>query len=338
MKDARRCSSPAIRVEHALFLVLWTLLVTLATLAWQSKQFGAAAATVGGLIVAVIGGLWAHRMSLVPAASPEVPASTWRYLGGLTVLAASAGTVGIFLPAFMGLMAQLAAYKTFSQQQQAFETDPEGLPWIRKFAKREFNADVVMASSQDSWSRTALQLIGSSPAFMSTGNALCELSISRESILSTFPIQQGLDPNLWVHGIMMHELSHCLDVRRDFQGSAGSWTNTLSIAPVDRKGIGDGPSYYDVAAKRISTQLWREAVADAMAIGYWRLNANPDNAHAFIATLKKKRAQSYQDDPAHATMCWIDSASAAAPPGSNHELFAWADRLRLTSPCSRVKP
>jgi hypothetical protein len=333
MEEARRCFSPAIRVEHALFLMLWTLLVTLTTLAWQSKQLEAPAVIVGGLIVAGTGGLWAHRMELVPADGIGERATTWTYLFGATVTAASAGAIGVFIPGFMGVTAQQAAYKTFLRQQQAFAADPGGFPWIRGFAKREFNADVVLASPQDSWSRTALQLVGSSPAFMSSGNALCELSISRESIVASFSIRPDQDRNSWVRGIMMHELAHCLDVRRDFQGPAGVWTDTLSIAPVDREDVRDGPSYYYVAARRNSTQLWREAVADAMAIGYWRLDTKPDTAHALIATLKAKRAQALKDDPTHGTMCWIDSASTADPPSSNETLFAWADKLRLTSVC-----
>lgn len=143
-----------------------------------------------------------------------------------------------------------------------------------------------MTAPQEAWSRTTLHVIGSSPAFMNSSNGLCELSISRESILNGFayPPNQSLD--LWVDGIMIHELAHCLDVRRDYAGQGGAWTGVRSIAPADRRGIDDGPGHYTVATKRETTQLWREALADMMAVGYWRLNTTPAEFKEMTVTLR----------------------------------------------------
>ncbi|MCE3605726.1 hypothetical protein LXA47_19260, partial [Massilia sp. P8910] len=194
--------------------------------------------------------------------------------------------------------------------------------------------DVVLTAPEDAYSRTFVDTVGSSPALMNTGNALCELSFSRESVGNNFAGGGHLDANMWARGVMVHELAHCLDVRRDFTGPSGAWSNVLAISPHDRNTINNGTSYYQIAAHKLSTQLWREAVADIMAVGFWRLHLRPVIAQNYSASLRKKRT-ARTDDAAHSTTCWIDVASSTVAPTSDEDLFNWADRVRTSASCGK---
>lgn len=331
-READACHSTSMRLEPVAFCVLWTLLVTLVTLAWQSALVSRLQGLVGCAVVALTGVIWAQRLGWLSSAGAR--ASRW-WLYALKAVAAGVCSlfVGMFAPGLFAELAKLGSYRTFERQQNEFLAVPTGYPWVRDFARREYGVDVVMTAPQEAWSRTTLHVLGSSSALMNSGNGLCELSISRESILNSFayPPKQSLD--VWVDGIMIHELTHCLNVRRDYAGQGGAWTGVRSIAPADRRSIDDGPGHYTVATKRETTQLWREALADMMAVGYWRLNTKPAEFKAMTVTLRTKRQASKEQDTIHATMCWIDLAAGAPGPTSNKELFAWSDALRSSVRC-----
>lgn len=329
-READACHSTSMRLEPVAFCVLWTLLVTLVTLAWQSALVSRLQGLVGCAVVALTGVIWAQRLGWLASAGARAP-RWWPYAS--KAVAVCSLFVGVFAPGLFAELAKLGSYRTFERQQNEFLAAPTGYPWVRDFARREYGVDVVMTASQEAWSRTTLHMMGSSPAFMNSSNGLCGMSISRESILNGFsyPPRQLLD--VWVNGIMIHELAHCLDVRRDYAGQGGAWTGVRSIAPADRHGIDDGPGHYTVASKRETTQLWREALADTMAVAYWRLNTTPAEFKAMTVTLRAKRQAFKELDTIHATMCWIDLATGASGLTSNKELFAWADALRSSARC-----
>lgn len=326
--EADACHTTIIRPEPVAFCLLWTVLVTLATLGWQSSLVGPTQAIVGCATIALTGVIWAYRVGWM------LTTQRW-WERGLIAFVVGAGAIclGILAPAFYSNIAQEGAYKAFKRQQNEFTTASTGYPWVRDFAWRAFGVDVVINAPAQTWARATLQTMGTSPAIMSTGNGLCELTISRESILNGFARPAVPADDVWVQGVMMHELAHCLDVRRDYAGQGGAWTGTRSISPVDRHDVSSGPAHYRIASEREPTQLWREALADIMAVGYWRLNASPAEWRDLTATLREKRLTSRRHDTVHATMCWIDLAASADGPASNRELFAWADGLRSASSC-----
>ena len=157
--------------------------------------------------------------------------------------------------------------------------------------------------------------------------------MSRESLLNSFAEAPAFALDAWVRGVEIHELSHCADVARDYAGPGGAWSGRASIAPADRALVQDGPSHYQVGGNSLDTQLFREALADMGAIGYWRLHTSPATATALARTLRDKRVQASTYDKSHATACWIDRAMAAPLPEGDPALFGWADALRASGPC-----
>jgi len=331
-RGADACFATGIHPEPVVFCLLWTLLVTVATLAWQTTLVGRPQAVVGCAVIALTGVIWAQRAGwLVGQGRPLLR----RCEQGLIAFVVGVGAIviGVIAPGIFSECVKEGTYQAFVRQQKEFTRASAGYPWIRDFSQREFGVDIVMNAPENAWVRTTLQTVGASPAFMSTGNGLCELSISRESILNTVAAPGSQAVDAWLQGVMMHELAHCLDVRRDYEGQGGAWTGTRSIAPVDRHKVDSGSSHYRVASERQPTQLWREAVADMMAVGYWRLNVASGEGSALTAALRAKRQASSKQDRVHATMCWIDFAASANGPSSNQQLFSWADELRSASSC-----
>lgn len=114
-------------------------------------------------------------------------------------------------------------------------------------------------------------------------------------------------------------------------GFGGGGVGARSVAPQDAVGIRDIEGLVAVE-QNLATQLWREAVADLMAVGFWKL-ASPDAVEELTANLRHHRVKAANRDKEHATVCWIDFASRAAPPSSMAALFGWADQLRSQAAC-----
>jgi len=330
-RDASECLSTEVRAETIVFCVLWSLLVTLATLAWQSMLTTHALVVTGDVVIAATAVIWAWRAGwLTDPGRPRPP--VWSILLRVTGVALMGLAIGVIAPGLCADLAKQGAYQAFERHQMAFATSADGFPPMRDFARREYGVDVVLAAPADSWMRTTLQTVGGTPAYMTPMNGLCELAMSRESLLNGFAEVPAFASNDWVHGLYEHELFHCLDGRRDYAGPTGAWSGRASIAPADRAYVHDGPSHYE-AGGRPATQLWRETVADIGAIGYWRLHAAPSTALTLARTLRDKRVRAAEYDKAHATACWIDHAMKSAPPGGDRSLFAWADAVRASAPC-----
>jgi len=75
--------------------------------------------------------------------------------------------------------------------------------------------------------------------------------------------------------------------------------------------------------------LWREALADTFAVGYWRIRY-PKEASSLEKILIKKRKDG---DKTHRTDCWIKQAAKENSPVSGKELFTWALKIRNTEKC-----
>ncbi|MDT1883195.1 hypothetical protein FPK44_20885, partial [Acinetobacter baumannii] len=112
-----------------------------------------------------------------------------------------------------------------------------------------------------------INIPNASPASMQAASGYCILNLSPQNVLNTVP--SLVDKTLWVQGIMMHEFAHCLDRARDLPNK-NSLTplSTLSIAPEQAKKVTDIQSYLQIE-RSDQTQLWREAVSDIFAVGYW---------------------------------------------------------------------
>jgi len=330
-RNAGECLSTEVRAEPVVFSVLWSLLVTLATLAWQSMLTTRALVVAGDIAIAATAVTWAWRAGwLTDPGRPRPP--LWNQALRAAGVALMGLAIGVIAPGLCADLAKQGTYQAFMRHQQAYAAAPDGFPWLRDFARREYGLDVVLAAPGDAWIRTTLQMVGASPAYMSTGNGMCELSMSRESLLNGFAKAPASSLEMWIKGVEIHELWHCADIARDYTGPGGAWSGRASIAPADRAEVLDGPRHYQTGG-RLATQLWREALADMGAIGYWRLHADPATAMALVKTLRDKRVQASAYDKAHATACWIDLAMAAAPPDADRALFGWTDALRASAQC-----
>lgn len=165
----------------------------------------------------------------------------------------------------------------------------------------------------------------------------CRMSMYRGHLGENFLSAPDVDPIFWSQGVMMHEFAHCLDEYRDLPGGTGQPAGTFSLAPSDAKGVNTTTSYLK-ATEAHSTVLWREALADTFAVGYWRLTVAPAEAAKMVASLRSIRLDRACEDAVHSTACWIDRAAKAPMPVSYGELLHWADALRSSATCSLAVP
>jgi hypothetical protein len=217
----------------------------------------------------------------------------------------------------------------FDQARLQFTRDPNGFSALQRFAKDSFNLHVVLGSKQQNWANTSLAIPDASAASMIIGPGYCLLGWNQPNILRTFFPGGQIDPQLWLHGVVMHEFGHCVDMSRDLPPYNGDIIQTHSIAPGDVRFVKDFPTYVETE-HRDTTEKWREIYADAFAIGYFRLN-DVKSAPAFINSLRYMREKHAKEDKIHATMCWINVAASQALPTSNRGLLDWADAVRRIS-------
>lgn len=250
------------------------------------------------------------------------------------IIVAGAVLIPLFVVAFSAIVGESAKWLSVNKLKKdltQFKQDPDGFQFVQNFALENYGVTVVLANADDSWVSLTLNLPGASPASMGLGPGYCELSMSPEGVVSGFKLPNSHNDNLLLRGVMMHELAHCLDIKRDYPTFDNASVRTFSISPVDAGGVADIKSYL-VASDKNSTKQWREAFADIYAIGYWGLTA-PLEAPTLSAGLREKRALGAQKDRVHATACWIDYAIKSTPPKSIEELMAWAEKNRADAPC-----
>ncbi|MBS9446456.1 hypothetical protein [Xylella fastidiosa] len=309
--------------------IAWVVIIATMTVARLALVANKPFLIVLVLLTAVASGVWASRRPSLNRYSN----SQKRRLDKRVFVAVCA----IFIPLVIyeiteavGLMVQQVSIKQFNADRSAFMTDPQGFPMLHKLAREQYGVEVVLGDAEDSWAYTTLRLPNASAASMGTRSGYCVLNFNKSNVLGGFKSAGQVDPVMWVQGVMMHEFAHCLDGSRDMPTFGQKAVGVRSVAPSDTPNVKDIQSLVE-ASTRPTTQLWRESVADIMAVGFWKLAA-PNAAHELAAELRQKRADA-KHDTTHATMCWIDFANQATPPSSTGELFEWADKLRNQAPC-----
>ena len=315
-----------------LFATLWAAMACMATVMWIAGPRETWVVIVGGLATTGLGVAWASRSaSLAISKRKNAARRRERY----TNIALAGVVAALMLPAITGIVTLssfLLSQADFSRQRAAFEADPKGFRMIQAFAMRNFNTALVLGSADTGWKATSQMLPGASKASVYIGAGYCELNADPRLLVSDFNLTgpPSLNP-LWIQGILIHELGHCLDVSREFSPFGQPFKPAMySVAPGDRAKMAS----IDALAGNVSvpsTALWREALSDIMAVGYWR-SVDKDAAKSMIIALETKR-RSATDDRAHATMCWIRYAAGAPLPARQKELFAWADKTRSGAPC-----
>lgn len=175
----------------------------------------------------------------------------------------------------------------FNSDREVFLTEPQGFPMLREFAQKNFNVDVILGKAEDSWAPTTLMLVNPSPASILVGPGYCMMNMNRDTLAMLMGTPNKEDTASWTQGVMMHELGHCLDIRRDLSSSDGLAVKVHAIAPIDVLNVKDIRSYL-VTSDEESTTLWREAFADIFAIGYWRIVV-PMQADRLVMNLRNHR-------------------------------------------------
>lgn len=313
---------------------LWILLGALAVLGWSTVGPGYAFVAPYVLTTAMAGGYAGWVMYPRPRRQPERLRNKLQ-----TAFCAVFGTViavavALFVPGLAKECYFAYAYNQHEAEVERFASDAEGMPALRKLAKEQLGLDVVLNSSSSSWLSTALALPGASPASIDMGPGYCLLSVDRDSLFHDFGIKDANLRTVWLKGVLIHELTHCVDITPDMPlARSDRQVGHHALAPAVAANAKDLESYVE-ASHSPQSRRWREAYADIAAVGYWRLTL-PDGAAILIGTLREKRI-SNEKDLSHRTECWIDIANSAKPPESVAKLPQWADEIRGQAHCSLI--
>lgn len=286
------------------------------------------------VLTAVAGGLWASTRPWLDRRN-DPRQKRWERSFVIGTCALMVPVLTYLIPLLVGLVIQHVSIQQFNADRAAFVADPQGFPLLRKLAREQYGLEVVLGDAYQSWASTTVNLPNASVASMALRPGYCQLSMHRANVLRGFEPVGHVDRGRWVQGVMMHEFAHCLDGSRDMPAFGQHIIGTRSLAPMDATNVQDIQGFLDAGTTQ-ATQLWREAVADTFAVGYWKLTA-PADAGDLVASLRRKRADAHLDTT-HATMCWINHAENAALPASTADLFRWADQLRASAPCKLPKP
>lgn len=329
---ASECPMPAPGAWELLSPLGWVLLGALSVLAGMLVLVSNRQVFLIAAIAAIMGGFWANSHLRRPASQPPRPWSELRLSAVMAGGVVAAVLAVFYVPYKTKDVLIRTAKERHEKNVAAFEKSEKGLLYLQKIAKDNFGINVFLNDPKYSFQHTSMVLPGSSPASINLAQGYCELNIDTSSLLETFgPDNKAADPLNWIHTVLIHELAHCVDIKRDLPaiGTAGE-IQKYSLAPSDAETVKDVGSYVE-ATKKLSTVVWREAFADIMAIGYMKL-AIPDQAAVLTSALRNKRVTSTAD-VAHATTCWIDHAAQAMPPSSIKELPIWSDDLRRAAVC-----
>lgn len=326
-----------LKPSQAMFLDLFfagACLILLLTASLSAQEFGKPGLLKGIAMVlsSAVAAIWALTRPWFDL--PRwISRKTW-LLPGRAALGSILGILVLVLFFKVVEAAVERSQKEFAAQREVFLNDPHGFPWLRRIAREEYGVDVVLGDVSESWALTTLDIPSASPASMATGYGFCVLNMSSQKLLRELPPPTVSVSPLWIQGVMVHEFAHCLDGLRDYKAFTQGLISANSIAPVDRPRVNDVLSFLE-AQRTSSTLLWRESLADIMAIQFWKLSV-PAQATNLIAKLREQRLKSQSSDPSHATMCWIDHAAGAEVPASNEQLFESADRLRSSALCNQM--
>lgn len=327
------CPEKGIPISHLVTPMLWALMISIATMSNVVLTWGSFPFWVLLPLVTVAAGATAMHMPWLNRALCFRLGRLERIVS-IGIYATYLGFAVYFIPWATSLVMPALSQSNFQQERIRLNNDPQGFSALRIFARDNYSVEVVLGDVQSGWADTELSVPGGSVASMSLQSGYCQMNMNRARVQREFGPSQQSDAVLWTQGVMMHELAHCLDTRRDMPGFNGSPPATFALAPSEAaSGVIDAQTYI-AAGRKGSTMLWREALSDIFAVGYWRLSTSSERAERLTLRLRAKRAEAAGSDKAHATMCWIDQAAQAPLPGSYKALLSWADQLRATGRCS----
>jgi len=171
-----------------------------------------------------------------------------------------------------------------------------------------------------------------SPASMLTDPNLCRLILS-DTKLSEW-VGRSKYPEDFKLFSALHEVSHCLFIMPDYAVSASNsdeLTGFLHSLPIEDRLAIKTFSQLLAAENKPEVSLYREALGDVFALGYFRLmSLDPDNAKAKNFKLIRDR----ETDGIHYTGCWITAATNfRVSPNNIGDLKVWALTIVETAQC-----
>ena len=236
-------------------------------------------------------------------------------------------SLGLLLVAFsfsFGSIVEARDRALFQERVAIFESDVKGFRFISEFSKEHYGVELVLNKASDLGGYEGFYLSTVRRPSMNVG-MYCSLNMFDGQYIGSHTFNSEY-ANAWFEGIMVHELAHCLDVRRDNQRSI----STLSLAPSEAATVKTGQDYHE-ASMTLPTLNWREVVADLMTLGYFKV-AYPDQFKNFKSALISHRSGG-EENQAHNTLCWIQDVDESSIPTQFDELFQWADETRAASTC-----
>lgn len=205
---------------------------------------------------------------------------------------------------------------------------------IQQFAKKYYNAPLVLGGYEESWALTTLNIPQASPASLRSGTGYCTVNMSKSNLQYMYSRSSNkIKYEDWEIMVLAHELSHCLDRAADLPVGLGEKIKGVSsLAPSVRKDVKfDDIQTYLKAEEQPETQLWREAYADVFAIGYMSLVKNGNISDLRDSLIKYRNGR--KEDVTHYTACWLEYSKTVANPKTGFELNAWANFIRVKAPC-----
>lgn len=331
---ASECPVPPPREWVAWSPLIWLILGTFAVLGVTTYGLTRVQTTVFIAAVAIAGAYTGWLRSGRPKRQKPAGVMAWERHAHALIYALSSVLMATAIP----LLSQISYFEYLRHghavRSNEFRKDPDGMVAFQKLAKVHYGIDVVLNDPDDDWVSTTVALKGASPALIDTNAGYCVLSFDSSSLRLDFGIENPQLMKAWTKGVLMHEMGHCLDISRDQRGfGEKSNIGSHSIAPSISQYVYDVQSYAD-AANKDSSKLWREAYADIVAIGYWKITA-PDSHTSLTENLRAERVKNVRDT-IHRTMCWIDAAKSKAAPASMADLPVWADDIRSKTRCPGV--
>jgi len=226
------------------------------------------------------------------------------------------------------------ARQAFADERHEFASSPAGFPYFASTARLAWKTNVELGDSDATVSGEAPADSDGSPATVEIHAGFCVINLTPrtlERFVGAAEPDEYRQDALWV--AVARQVGRCVDVSRDEATTPTPGVPFQSLAPVDSYGIASTHDYF-IATQRATTRQWRDAFADAFAVGWIRL-AKPEYARRLADTLRHERETSAADVTETQVGCAIGAAMQAAAPISLEDLLAWADRVRAAGGCPR---
>ncbi|WP_180099894.1 hypothetical protein [Acinetobacter sp. YH12153] len=246
------------------------------------------------------------------------------------------------------LMANADKLRDIHLYEQANLKDAQSSEFAVIKALGKENNVLIRLGNKTAWAISRLNIPNSSGASLTVENGYCKLNYNGDSIrdfhgalAKKLPGGKS-DLDIAKITIMVHELAHCLDIKRDYvtfnpdridpKNPQNIIISTQAIDPKYRTTVkpDDVETYLDAGGK---STLWKEAFADVYSIGYLYIE-HPEHAELANKGLMAFRAKYASLDPTHNTSCWLSTIEKSVKPTKRSELITWTDQIRSNSQCS----